>query len=205
MSVSTNNLSLSVSDLFINFHTWQVNVTNWIFELKEKGEQKENLNKFIKLIERWGNFLLDLARDIGLENKQIGLPIIQSVDNNLRIIYGVKHKFKNIDLGEIYKTQFYTLSWYFQKVDKIEESFLFNLEQVLEILLREIRDNLKKKTFDSGQLLDLYVRLIEQHFEKVTLGYGYNHPRIIEKLIYLGLLLHKFKKPNKKKDHCQNR
>lgn len=84
-------------------------------------------------------------------------------------------------------------------MDKIEESFLFNLEQVLEILLREIRDNLKKKTFDSGQLLDLYVRLIEQHFEKVTLGYGYNHPRIIEKLIYLGLLLHKFKKTEQEK------
>ena len=48
-------------------------------------------------------------------------------------------------LEKIYKTQFYTLSWYFQKTDKVEESFLFKLEQVLEILLREIRDNLKVK------------------------------------------------------------
>ena len=38
------------------------------------------------------------------------------------------------------------------------------------------------------------MRLIEQHFEKVTLGYGYNHPRVIEKLVYLGLLLHKYKR-----------
>jgi len=196
----TNNLSLSVSDLFINFHTWQVNVINWIFGLKEEKEQKENLDKFIELLERWGDFLLDFARDVGLENKQVGLPIIQSLDNNLRIVYGIKSKFKEIDLDKIYKTQFYTLSWYFQKTDKVDESFLFNFEQVLEILLREIRDNFKNKIFDVGHLIDLYVRLIEQHFEKATLGYGYNHPRIIEKLVYLGLLLHKYKKTYQEKN-----
>jgi hypothetical protein len=190
----TSNLSLSVSDLFINFHTWQVNVVNWIFELKRAKEQKENLDKFIKLLERWSDFLLDFARDIGLDNKQVGLPIIQSIDNNLGIVYGIKRKFKEIDLEKIYKTQFYTLNWYFQKTDKVEESFLFNLELVLEILLREIRDNFKNKIFDVGHLIDLYVRLIEQHFEKASLGYGYNHPRIIVKLVYLGLLLHKYKK-----------
>jgi hypothetical protein len=196
----TNNLSLLVSDLFINFHTWQVNVINWIFRLKEEKEQKENLDKFIELLERWGDFLLDFARDVGLENKQVGLPIIQSLDNNLRIVYGIKSKFKEIDLDKIYKTQFYTLSWYFQKTDKVDESFLFNFEQVLEILLREIRDNFKHKIFDVGHLIDLYVRLIEQHFEKATLGYGYNHPRIIEKLVYLGLLLHKYKKTYQEKN-----
>lgn len=196
----TSSLSLSVSDLFINFHTWQVNVINWIFGLKEEKKQKENLDKFIELLERWGDFLLDFARDIGLENKQVGLPIIQSIDNNLRIVYGIKSKFKEIDLEKIYKTQFYTLSWYFQKTDKVEESFLFNLEQVLEILLREIRDNFKNKIFDVGHLIDLYVRLIEQHFEKATLGYGYNHPRIIEKLVYLGLLLYKYKKTEQEKN-----
>ncbi|MCK5510244.1 hypothetical protein KAI65_01710 [Candidatus Parcubacteria bacterium] len=193
----TSNLNLSVSDLFINFHTWQVNVINWIFGLKEK---KENLDKFIELLERWGDFLLDFARDAGLENKQVGLPVIQSIDNNLRVVYGIKSKFKEIDLEKIYKTQFYTLSWYFQKTYKIEKSFLFNFKQVLEILLREIRDNLKEKIFDVGHLIDLYVRLIEQHFEKATLGYGYNHPRIIEKLVYLGLLLHKYKKTEQEKN-----
>lgn len=196
----SSNLSLSISGLFINFHTWQVNVIKWIFKLKEKEKQKENLDKFIKLIDRWSDFLLDFARDTGLENKQVGLPIIQSVDNNLRIIYGIKNKFKDINLGKLYKTQFHTLSWYFQKTDKVEKSFLFNLEQILEILLREIRDNFKNKIFDVGQLLDLYVRLIEQHFEKATLGYGYNHPRIIKKLVYLGLLLHKYKKTEQEKD-----
>lgn len=188
-----SNLSLSISDLFINFHAWQVNVVNWIFELKEAKERKENSDKFIKLLEIWSDFLLDFARDVGLENKQVGLPIIQSIDNNLRIVYGIKNKFKETDLEKIYKTQFNALSWYFQKTDKVDKSFLFNLEQVLEILLREIRDNLKNKKFDIRELLDLYVRLIEQHFEKATLGYGYNHPRIIEKLVYLGLLMNKHK------------
>ena len=196
----TSNIGLSVSDLFINFHTWQVNVINWIFELKEEKEQKINLDKFIELLEKWSDFLLDFARDVGLENKQVGLPIIQSLDNNLRIVYGIKNKFKEIDLDKIYKTQFYTLSWYFQKTDKVDESFLFNLEQVLEILLREIRDNFKNKIFDVGHLIDLYIRLIEQHFEKATLGYGYNHPRIIEKLVYLGLLLNKYKKIDQEKN-----
>jgi len=151
-------------------------------------------------LEKWSDFFLDFARDVGLENKQVGLPIIQSLDNNLRIVYGIKSKFKEIDLDKIYKTQFYTLSWYFQKTDKVDESFLFNLEQVLEILLREIRDNFKNKIFDVGHLIDLYVRLIEQHFEKATLGYGYNHPRIIEKLVYLGLLLNKYKKTDQEKN-----
>ena len=49
-------------------------------------------------------------------------------------------------------------------------------------------------------MLDLYVRLIEQHFEKATLGYGYNHPRIIEKLMYLGLLMNKYKQTDQEKD-----
>lgn len=195
-----SSLSLSISDLFINFHTWQITVINWIFGLKEEKEQKENLDKFIELLERWSDFLLDFAMDIGLENKQVGLPIIQSIDNNLRIVCGVRNKFKDGDLEKIYKTQFHVLSWYFQKTDKVEKSFLFNLEQALEILLREIRDNLKNKVFDVGHLIDLYVRLIEQHFEKVTPGYGYNHPRIIEKLVYLELLLHKYKKTEQEKN-----
>jgi hypothetical protein len=48
-------------------------------------------------------------------------------------------------------------------------------------------------------LIDLYIRLIEKHFEIVTLGSGYNHPRVIEKLIYLGLFLHKHKRTDKEK------
>jgi hypothetical protein len=142
------------------------------------------------LLEKWSDFLLDLARDIGLENKHVGLPITQSVDNNLRIIYGIKQKF-DLDLNKLYRTQFNTLSWYFQKTEKVEESFLFNLEQIQETLLREIDSNLTDKAFDTKQIIDLYIRLVQQHFEKVSVGYGYNHPRVIEKLICLGLIMTK--------------
>jgi Ca2+/Na+ antiporter len=199
LSVASNRLSLSASELFINFHAWQGNVINWIIEIKEEKEKKEILDKFMQLLERWSDFLLDFARDIGLENKQIGLPIIQSIENNINIIYGIKSNF-SVDVDKIYKTQFYTLSWYFQKTDKVEESFLFNLEQVLEILLKEISYNLKNHKFDIEYLIELYIRLIEQHFEKVTLGYGYNHPRVIEKLVYLGLFLHKYKRTKQEND-----
>ena len=194
LSVASNRLSLSASELFINFHAWQGSVINWIIGIKTEKEKKENLDKFVQLLERWSDFLLDFARDTGLENKQIGLPIIQSIENNINIIYGIKRNFDDLDLDKIYKTQFYTLSWYFQKTDKVEESFLFNLEQSLEILLREISRNLKNKEFDTEYLIELYARLIYQHFEKVALGYGYNHPRVIEKLVYLGLLLNKHKR-----------
>jgi hypothetical protein len=69
----------------------------------------------------------------------------------------------------------------------------------LEILLREISHNLKNKEFDIEYLVELYTRLIDQHFEKVTLGYGYNHPRVIVKLVYLGLLLNKYKRIEQEK------
>jgi len=188
----SGNINLSVSELYIDFHTWQVAVKNSIFKLTDKDKQKENLDSYMEFMEKWSGFLLDFARDVGLENKQVGLPIIQSVENNLRILYGIKQKF-DLDLTQIYKTQFNTLSWYFQKTEKVDESFLFNLEQVQEILLREINDNLKEKVFDVKGVTDLLIRLITQHFEKVSVGYGYNHPRIIEKLICLGLVLNKYK------------
>jgi len=188
----SGSINLSVSELYIAFHSWQVTVINSIFELTDKNKQKENLDAFIEFMEKWSDFLLDFARDAGLENKQVGLPIIQSVDNNLRIIYGIKQKF-DLDLTKLYRTQFNVLSWYFQGTEKVDKSFLFNLEQVLETLLREINDNLKKKVFDSKEIIDLYIRLVKQHFEKVSVGYGYNHPRVVEKLIYVGLILNKYK------------
>lgn len=188
----SGNINLSVSELYIDFHTWQVAVINSIFKLTDKDKQKENLDSYMEFMEKWSDFLLDFARDAGLENKQVGLPIIQSVENNIRILYGIKQKF-DLDLTKIYKTQFNTLSWYFQKTEKVDGSFLFNIEQVQEILLREINDNLKEKIFDVKEVTDLFIRLTKQHFEKVSVGYGYNHPRVIEKLICLGLILNKYK------------
>ncbi len=186
------NINLSVSELYISFHAWQVDVINSIFELTDKDKQKENLDSYVKFMEEWSDFLLDFSRDMGLDNKQVGLPIIQSIENNIRIVYGIKHKF-GLDVSRLYKTQFNAFSWYFHKTEKVEDSFLFNLEQVLETLLREINCNLKEKIFDTEDIIDLYIRLVKKQFEKVSLGYGYNHPRVIEKLVCLGLILHKYK------------
>ena len=183
-------INLSVSELYINFQAWLAEVINSIFKLEDKDRQVKLRDAYIDLLERWSDFLLDIARDFGLENKQIGLPIIQSVENNLRIIYGIQGKFE-LKLDKLYRTQFNTLSWYFHKTDKVDESFLFNLEQVQELLLNEINSNLSEK-IDSAQVIDLYIRLVQQHFEKVSVGYGYNHPRVIEKLIDLGLILTKY-------------
>lgn len=183
-------INLSVSELYINFQAWLAEVINSIFKLEDKDRQAKLRDAYIDLLERWSDFLLDIARDFGLENKQIGLPIIQSVENNLRIIYGIQGKFE-LKLDKLYRTQFNTLSWYFHKTDKVDESFLFNLEQVQELLLNEINGNLNEK-IDSRQVIDLYIRLVQQHFEKVSVGYGYNHPRVIEKLIDLGLILTKY-------------
>ena len=183
-------INLSVSELYINFQAWLAEVINSIFKLEDKDRQVKLRDAYIDLLERWSDFLLDIARDFGLENKQIGLPIIQSVENNLRIIYGIQGKFE-LKLDKLYRTQFNTLSWYFHKIDKVDESFLFNLEQVQELLLNEINSNLSEK-IDSAQVIDLYIRLVQQHFEKVSVGYGYNHPRVIEKLIDLGLILTKY-------------
>ncbi|MBU1036837.1 hypothetical protein KKF32_02255 [Patescibacteria group bacterium] len=185
----TRGVNLSISELYIDFHSWLVGVINPIFELKDKNKQAGLRDSYVDLLERWSNFLLDLARDFGLENKQIGLPIIQSVENNLRIIYGIQGKF-DLKLDKLYQTQFNILSWYFHKTDKLDESFLFNLEQVQELLLNEINSNLKKE-IDSAQIINLYVQLVQQHFEKISVGYGYNHPRVIEKFIHLGLILTK--------------
>lgn len=182
-------INLSLSELYINFHTWLVAVINMIFELEDKDKQIKLREAYVDLLEVWSHFLLDLARDLGLENKQIGLPIIQSVENNLRIIYGIQGKF-DLKLGKLYQTQFNILSWYFHKTEKVDESFLFNLEQIQECLLNEIHSNLKEK-INSEQVIDLYIRLVQQHFEKVSVGYGYNHPRVIEKLVHLGLILTK--------------
>ncbi len=194
-----SNMNLSISDLLINFNSWQVNIINAILEIKDAKERKENLDKFIQFLKRWSDFLLDLARDTGLNNKQVGLSIIQALENNLRIIYGIKGKFPKLDLEKIYQTQTYILSWYFKDTDKIEDSFIFNLEEVQRILLSEISENLKDKIFNIDYLIELYIRLVEQHFNKVSLGHGYNHPRVVEKLIYLGLILHKHKRSKEEK------
>jgi len=182
------NKNFSLSEIFISFQSNQVNIINSIIE----NEDKIKLENFIKHLKSWSNFLLDISRDNWLNNQQTGLSIIQSVENNLRIIYWIINKFNDSKLDDLYLTQFYTLSWYFEKVEKVEDSYLFNLNLVLEIIFDEIYNNIVEKKFDNNYLIELYIDLIEKHFSKSSIWYWYNHPRIIVKMVYLGLLLFKF-------------
>ena len=75
-----------------------------------------------------------------------------------------------------------------------------NFELVLKILLQGINDNLKHKIFEVEHLINLYIQLIDEFFKKASLGYGYNHPRVIVKLVYLGLFLCKYKMDEQEKN-----
>lgn len=183
-------INLSINELHMTFHEWLVNLINSIYDLEDTEKQTELIDTYTDLLEKWSDYLLDLAREIGLENKHLGLPIIHSVENNLRIITNVRSRYQ-LNLDKLYKTQFNILSWYFQNTEKVDDSFLFNLEQIQESLLHIIDHDLSEKV-DSSDVIKLYIRLVQQHFEKVSLGYGYNHPRVIEKLIYLGLIMTKY-------------
>ncbi|MCK5475864.1 MAG: hypothetical protein KAI71_04770 [Candidatus Pacebacteria bacterium] len=49
-----------------------------------------------------------------------------------------------------------------QKTDKVEESFLFNFEKAIEILLKEISYNLKYKIFDTEYLINRIPRCLHR-------------------------------------------
>lgn len=182
-----------ISEIFMQFHGGLGNILLYLDKLQEKDRQIFS-NKFLKFLKRWSDFLLDIAREMGLENKHIGFSIVSSVNNNLNFIYGLETSFEVSSLESVYNTQFHILSWYFKQIESVESSHLPNLERVLEILLKEVRDNLKKTIFSIDEPVGLYIKLIERHFKKTILGHGYNHPRIIVKLVYLGLLLNKYEK-----------
>ncbi len=189
----SSEMNLTSSELYIGFNTWMTVVCNTLVGLEDGVDKQKACDDFVSLLNRWSDYLLDFARATGLENKQVGLQIIQAVDCNLHIIYQLNNHF-DTDFKDLYRTQFNILSWYFQNVESVDESFLFNLDNIQETLLREINDNLSEEVFNPEPAIKLYIRLVEQHFEKVSLGHGYNHPRVIEKLVHLGLVLHKYGK-----------
>ena len=182
-----SELNLSTSDLYIGYNSWLISLINSIFEVSEKDKQTEFTELYVNLLERWSEFLLDLARDFGLENSKIGLQIVQSLENNLKIIKAVEGNV-DLDLRELYRTQFHIISWYFKKTEKVESSSLHKLEQIQGLLLNEIHGSILEGE-DSAYIEELYLSLVQQHFEKVSEGYGFNHPRVVVKLVHLGLIL----------------
>lgn len=190
--ISSEN-SLASSEVYIGFNTWLTLVCNELTGLPEGKDKDSAFKNFVSLLEHWSDYILDFARGAGLENKGIGLQLIQAVDCNLRIIYYLNANFKHNFEG-LYVTQMNTLSWYFQNTKTVDSSHLFNLEEIQETLLSEISGNLENERFKQDRVISLYIELVKQHFEIVSLGHGYNHPRVIEKLIFLGLILQKHNK-----------
>jgi hypothetical protein len=186
----SSEMNLTSSELYISFNSWLTMVCNAVVALEEGEEKQKTYDNFISLLERWSDYLLDFARATGLENKQVGLQIIQAVDCNLKLIYHLNHHFEK-DITDLYRTQMNILSWYFKGVESVDESFLFNLDNIQETLIWDINNNLEEQVFDPKFAIELYIQLVKNHFDKVTLGHGYNHPRVIEKLVYLGLLFQK--------------
>lgn len=192
LSISSE-MDLTSSELYLGFNEWLTLVCNAVVGLEEGEEKQKAFDNFISLLERWSDYLLDFARATGLENKQMGLQLIQAVDCNLRLIYFLNNKFEK-DISDLYRTQMNILSWYFHNVESVDSSHLFNLEHVQETLINEVRNNLGEQFFDPKFAIELYIQLVKNHFDKVSLGHGYNHPRVIKKLVYLGLLFQKYKK-----------
>ncbi|MFM2340117.1 MAG: hypothetical protein RLZZ360_753 [Candidatus Parcubacteria bacterium] len=189
--VISSEMNLTSSELYLGFNEWLTLICNTVVGLEEGEEKKKAFDNFISLLERWSDYLLDFARSTGLENKQMGLQIIQAVNCNLRIINFLSVKFDK-DLSSLYRTQMHTLSWYFHNVESVDSSHLFNLEIVQETLISEVSSNLDEQVFDPKFATELYIQLVKNYFDKVSLGHGYNHPRVIKKLVYLGLLFQKY-------------
>lgn len=186
LALASSDLSLSSNRIFIFFEERKIKIANISFKTPELTE------KFFKFLKRWSNFLLNFARKIGLNDNKIGLPIIQSIESNLNILHCFDSSDLNVNLNEIYLLQFYVLSWYFEKVDAVENSFLINFEKVRYILLDQIDAACNNKRDFLDEIMKIYISLIKQHFEKCKDAYGYEQPRIIINLVSLGLLLQKY-------------
>ncbi len=193
MSLVNTRSNFSIGELFSNFNQWQTDIINFIFEIKKDKQQKNKLDEYIILLENWSDFLLDIARDTGIANNPLGLQIIQSIEQNLSIIDFIENK-ADIDLMAIYKTQFNTLSWFFHNIKQIEGYHSVELDSAFEIIIFEIIKNLKnsKRVDYITNIINQYIALIDNLFEKIEDSYGYERPRIIVKLVPLGVILDKY-------------
>lgn len=179
----------SIGLLFIKFHIWQRHYPSQIFALENEQERESCLSNFIPSLERWGEFLLDFSRNFGLHSPNIGLSIIQSINENLTSIHQIKNEFKGSSiLKSSYRTQLDALSFYFNDMRKAERHLLHNLKYVLEILLREASSNLENDFYPFGDLTHRYILLTENLFKCLSKS---DCGPIIN-LVYLGVLLNKY-------------
>lgn len=184
-----------ISSIFIEFFTWQRSIFNDILKLKGR-DKKQAMNDFSLLMMQWSKFLLDIARDGGIGNKYgMSDSYISSVRNNLEIIRVANNrKLQGMNLQEIYAIQFSILNWSLHGTDKINNYVSINLIEVLRMLMLEICINLQHSTLDIRSAINVYINLNQKHFEKVEFDVGYEHPRAAIPLIYLGVVLQKYRK-----------
>lgn len=182
----------TIADLITKFNDWQEDLIKNIYN--QNKQETQDLKKYLLLLSRWSDFLLDFAGSSGFNSTNIGLFIIQSIENNLYILQYIKSKYPDIELDKVYRTQMDTLSWYFHNVDKFENISIYNLDIIFKMLLKEINDNLKNPIFEINYAIERYANLVERYFEKCTPVDENKYPRIIMKLFPVGLILEKYKK-----------
>lgn len=193
-------LDLSLSNALINFRSWQINTINSIFEIENKEKKNDQLEKYIIFIKNWSNFLLSFSRNYGINNNPLALQIIMSVEDNTKVINSIEDR-SGKKLDELYRTQFSILSWYFDKTETIEKDYSIELENLLRFLIWEILVNLKNKIKLelNTNIINLYVDIIENLFNKTKDTYGFGLPRATSKLIPLGVILNKYKHKSEQK------
>ncbi len=214
---------LTMNSLFIKyFHKPIVRHINYLSNLKIKSKTKnskkslqEQISNLIYFTEYWTDLLLNLARDFRLENKAIGSSIILAVQKILQILHIL---YKNFPLPSHFKKQIQniytrnlaTLSWYFTKQsqqNKNSDSFDPDLNDILSTLLEELTTHLDKNKKDhilnTEEAIEFIIRqyntLIDNQLKTIQLDpYGYNYPRVIAKLAYLGLVLQHYNRKEEK-------
>jgi hypothetical protein len=199
-SVILGSSDLSLSNILINFGEWQTNLINSIFDIKDKKVRKEKLDKYISFMTEWSDFLLDYARDFGIDGTPLCLQVIFSVERNTRIINSIENRSKQ-NQDDLYKTQFNILSWYFHKTVTVTKIHSVELGNLLRFLAFEILINLenKIKLNFTNTIIDLYIRTIDNLFQKAEDTHGFDLPRIIVELVPLGVILNKYKHPYEQK------
>lgn len=183
----------SLDNYLIDFEGWQGNLINSIFSTGNGQEQTDNLDRYISFLEQWSNFWLDFARDLGLHDNPLCIQVLNNIEENIRIINFIENRTeKNLD--SIYGTQFNTLSWYFEKTKQVEKYHSIELVNLIGIIMREIIFNLENKRRQkiTDNIIDLYINLVDNLFQKVEDSHGFSKPRVAVKLVPLGVVLCKY-------------
>jgi hypothetical protein len=197
-SAILGSFDLSLSDILINFREWQTNLINSIFEIKDKKIRKEKLDKYLSFMAEWSDFLLDYVRDFGIDGNPLCLQIIMTVEQNTKIINNIEDRSKQKQ-DDLYRKQLNILSWYFHKSVKVDK--IHSVDYLLRFLLWEILVNLENKIKPdfTNKIIDTYIKIIDDLFPKAEDSYGFDLPRIIARLVPLGVVLSKYKHKHEQK------